>query len=156
MFMDDAFKILVEQLRDGRMETLSEVFSPDFLDVKEKDLFFVKNVTVDGQAYLADDTLIMHCTITAYAILPCVICNEPVEIEVVVDNFYHAEPLSEIKGDVFNFSTVIRDAILLKTPGLAECQGNCPERKNIKKYLKSSEQKDGHIEDGYRPFADLS
>lgn len=155
--MDDAFKIFVEQLRDGRTETLHEVFPPDFLGVKEKDLFFAKEVTVDGQAYLAEDTLIMHCILKAYAMIPCVICNEPVEIEIVVDNFYHAEILNEIKGDVFNFSSVVRDAILLETPGLAEChQGHCPERKNIKKYLKSSEQKAGHLEDGYRPFADLS
>lgn len=152
--MEDAtaFKIYVEQLRNGHSREVNEAFPPDFLEIQEENLSFTDKVTVEGEAYLAGDTLVLHFVIAAHGIIPCSICNEPVKVEISISDFYHAEPLAEIKTGVFNFRDIMREAILLETPVFAECEGKCPKRKEIKKYLKQNtkEQKEG-----YRPFADL-
>ncbi len=146
----DAFKIYTEQLRDGRVETITETFASDFLDVNEEDLTFTKPVLVEGEVYLAGEDLILHFEIKTFANIPCLICNDKVLVEVYVPNFYHAEPLEQIKHAVFDFRELIREAILLETPSFAECNGMCSKRKEIKKYLKESGK-----DEGYRPFADL-
>lgn len=154
---DDRFKIFVEQLRQGNTEEIEEVFSPDFLEIKEKELSFLQPITVRGQVYLADDTLVLHLDIHAVAVMPCAICNQPANVEIAIQGFYHAVPLIEIKGAVYDFREILREAILLEVPLLTEChQGKCPQRQSLEKYFK----KEGvpgikDQEEGYRPFADL-
>jgi len=143
---NDRYKIFVEQLRDGHSEALDESFAPEFLDVNERDLKFTDPVAIQGEAYLADDTLVLHVDLKTYATIPCSICNEPVKTPV------------DIKGGIYNFQEILRETILLETPALSECnQGKCPQRKALEQYLKkeSSEGKGGQAEEGYRPFADF-
>ena len=157
--MDEAFKIYTEQLRDGRVEKVAEEFHPDFLDICEKDLAFKDKILVNGDAYLAADTLVLHLAIIANAVIPCIICNQPVVVKLKIENLYHAEPLEEIKTGVFNFRELLREAVLLEVPTFAECNGGtCPDRELVKQYLKSSQSQTGggDIEDGYQPFADLN
>lgn len=155
--MDDAFKIYIEQLRDGHIEKLDEVFRPDFLGVNEKELSFEDDISLKGEAYLAEDMLILNFNVKTKAILPCLICNAPVKVKVLIDQFYHAEPLEQIKGAVFNFKEILRETILLEIPRFAECEGRCPRRTEIAKYLKEpQEETAGSEEDeGYHPFADF-
>jgi uncharacterized metal-binding protein YceD (DUF177 family) len=156
--MDDAFKIYTEQLRDGHIEKINEVFSSDFIDIHERDLDFRDSVILTGEAYLADDNLILKLKIRTTATLPCVVCNEPLKKEVRIENFYHVEPLEEIKGrSCFNFKDVLREAIVLEAPAFAECLDQCPHRREIKKYLKNPlpEKKNPPEDEGYRPFSDL-
>lgn len=152
--MEDAFKIYVDQLRNGSVETIHEVLSPAFLDVKEKNLKFEGDVIVDGEAYLADHDLILKLTIRAEATMPCSICSEPVRVPVEVIDMYHSEPYETIKSGIFIFKDVLREAIILETPQFAECNGDCPKRKDLAKYLKK-EPVDGQDDEGYRPFSDL-
>ncbi len=156
--MNDAFKIYVEQLRDGHTERIAEEFPPKILEVEEKDLKFLAPIKVDGEAYLAEDDLVIHLAIETAATLSCTICNDPVEVPIRVDDFYHVEPLKNIKSGVFNFREVLRDDILLNTPHFAECsEGKCPKRSELKKYMKSdAEGKKQADEEGYQPFADLT
>lgn len=151
--MTDAnFKIHLEQLRDGHTARIDEKFDPAFLDVNESELTFKKPVTVVGDAYIAGDALVLQLFITAYAMQPCSVCNEPVEVEIRLEKVYHTEQLADIKGGIFNFKDMLREAILLEVPAFAECnQGNCRKRKELQKYLK--EQKE--TEEGYHPFANL-
>lgn len=149
---EDAFRIYVEQLRDGHREQIKEEVSSDFLDINEETLKFKDNVIIEGEAYLAGDMLILHLVVVAQPVIPCLICNEPVILEVRISDFYHAEPLDDIKSGVFDFRDLIREAILLETPAFAECEGSCPQRKEISKYLKDSEKVE---EEGYNPFQDL-
>lgn len=155
--IDESFRIYVEQLRDGQIEALTECFPADFLDVKEEALSFFDPVNIDGEAYLADDMLILHLNVSTIATMPCRICNEPVKVNVEINEFYHAEPLDEIKGSIFNFREILREAILLETPPTAEChEGKCPKRKTLQKFLKKEGEKENKDDDeGYRPFADL-
>lgn len=156
--MDDRFKIYIDQLRDGHVEKIQESFEPGFLDVQEKDLAFKKNVYVEGDAYIAHDALVLHLNINTVGILPCIICNEPVQVDIKVHELYHLEPLLNIKSGLFFFKDLLREAILLETPGFAECSGGqCPHRKEVAQYLKSEEDlKTEHLEEGYHPFADLN
>ncbi len=151
---EERFKIYVEQLRDGGTEKLKEELSPEFIDVSEKDLKFVDPVHVEGEAYLADDDLVLLLNCTTFATMPCAICNEPTKHTIVVKGDYQMVPLKEIKSGVFDFKDLLREAILLETPKHTEChQGKCPQRAQIQQYIKNTKS-DGK-EDTYHPFADL-
>ncbi len=150
--MDDRFKIFVEQLRDGHIEQIQETYPSDFLDIHEKELAFIGKVVVDGEAYLANEDLILNLNISASAKLPCSICNNEVVSEIQIFHFYHSEPLAEIKGGVYNMQNILRETILLETPAFAECnQGKCPRRNDISNYLVQQNKKDLE-EEGYQPF----
>ncbi len=150
---DDSFKIYVDRLRDGQQAHISENLSPEFLDVSEAELTFQEPVAVEGEAYVAGDSLILHLTISTNCTLPCSICNKPVEVPISINEFYHAEPTEDIKSGIFNFCDILREAIIIEVPSFTECNdGNCPSRKELKKYLKKPEQS---ADEGYHPFADL-
>jgi len=161
--MNDAFKIYVDQLRNGHEEDIDEEFLPDFIDVNEKDLSFRDPVSVEGKAYIANDSLILHFEIATHATISCAVCNAPVSVEVNIHNFYHAEPLEEVKGGIYNLQPILRETILLDTPQFAECnQGKCAEREKISKYLKTENSKGDEVDgikplddEGYKPFSDL-
>lgn len=157
MKINEAFNIYTDRLRDGHTETIDEAFSPEFLDVSEKDLTFTDVVAIQGSTYLAENDLVMHFTIEAHGLIPCSICNEPVKVDVQIPEFYHLEPLTDIKSGVYNFKDIVREAVLLETPSFAECnEGNCRKRSEVQKYMKKSEESDSHSsEKTYHPFADL-
>jgi uncharacterized metal-binding protein YceD (DUF177 family) len=155
-FMDDEFKIYIEQLRDGRERDIDEKLSPSFLEIADSDLSFEKDVKVKGVAYLAEDDLIINWTIEAEALIACSICNEKVPVPVSIQNAYYNESLDNIKSGIFNFKDILRETILLEVPPFAECnEGNCPKRQEIKKYLKQPSSNNPDQDEGYQPFADL-
>lgn len=151
--MDDAFKIYIEQLRNGQERVINEKLDPDFLEVNETDLVFKKEVDLHGTVYLADKELILHWNAETEALIPCSICNDKVPVKIEVKNFYHSEPTADIKTGIFNFKELLRNTILLETPQFVECHnGKCPDRKEIKKYLKDASDNDN---EGQHPFANL-
>lgn len=158
MMMDEPLNIYVDRLKNGHTEAFALDLDPSFLDIHEAELSFNTNVCVEGEAYLAEDNLILHCALATTAVLPCLICSAPVVVEIKVENLYHMEPLDEIKSGVFAMGDVLREAILLETPGFAECHGGkCPLREQFKHILKP--QKEGNreddLEDRHHPFAHL-
>ncbi len=154
--IDESFRIYIEQLRDGRVEALQEVFSPDFMDIHEKELAFPDPIVVNGSAYIADDTLLLNLNVSTQCTLLCKICNEPVRQAIVIEGAYYPIPLNEIKGSVFDFRETLREAILVEAPQLAECHhGKCPLRKSIQKYLTKEEECKKNDEGKYYPFADI-
>jgi len=155
----DHFKIYVDRLRSGQKEAIEENFAPDFLDVKEEDLHFPAPVAVKGETYVADDHLILHLDITTKALMPCAVCNEQTEIPIALKNLYLTIPLEEIKGAIFDFSTELREAILLQIPPFIECgNGKCPQREELKKYLTDPAKgtKDLPPHEVHFPFSDFS
>ncbi|MFI5344331.1 MAG: YceD family protein [Chlamydiales bacterium] len=154
--MEDEFKIYVEQLREGHENRIDEVFSPDFLEINEPDLAFLKPVKLQGVAYIAEKELILNWNIWTEALVPCAICNEKVPVEIEIDNFYYSEPLDAIKSGIFNFKSLLRETILLEVPLFTECnQGNCPSRKEVAQYLRKPSEEESDEGEGYHPFADL-
>jgi uncharacterized metal-binding protein YceD (DUF177 family) len=141
-------KIYIDRLKEGQTLKIDESLSPDFLDVHEKDLLFAEPVRLEGEAYLANEHLILHLNIETTARLPCAICNDPVNLRISIKNIYLTEPLAEIKRAVFEVTEEVRESILLQTPLFTECNGGkCPERENLKPFLKEDVTN--------FPFADL-
>lgn len=154
--MNEAFKIYIDQLKDGQSEELSETFTPDFIEVKEEDLNFNDPVQVEGEAYLADNDLVLHLDVNTLATIPCAICNCEVKVPVELNNFYHTVPEAELKTGIYNFKEMLRENILLATPLFAECnEGQCPERTELKKFFRDTNSPDNSGDEGYHPFADL-
>lgn len=154
-FMDEAFKISVEPLRDGGQEKIHEQLDSAFLDIKESSLVFDKPVWLEGVAYIAGEELVLHWDIRTEALISCSICNEPVRVFLHIPNFYYSEPVKEIKSGIYNYKDLLRETILLEIPSFAECaEGSCPKRKEYQKYL--TEPSTSSSEDnGYHPFADV-
>lgn len=155
--MNEAFKIYIDQLKDGHTEEITEKVTPEFMDIQEEDLNFVDPIEVKGEAYLAENDLVLHLDIETFATIPCAICNEEVKVPVKLNNFYHTVPSEEIKSGIYNFQEMLRENILLTTPLFAECnEGQCPQRDELKKFFYDSDSP-GHNsgDEGYHPFADL-
>lgn len=152
--VEDAFTLFVDRLRGGNTEEIKGDFSPDFLGVHEEDLVFDNKVKVKGEVYLTDDSLVIRVDITTVATMPCAICNKKTAVPIEVRGFYHIVPLSEIKGAVYNMQEALREAILLEIPQFAECEGKCPRREEIAKYMKDAAADTGMNGD-FHPFADL-
>lgn len=134
--MDEFFKIHLEQLKEGRKINIDFDTGPEFLDVHEADLSFESVVTLKGEAYLADEALILRLDIATAALVSCAICNEACQVPIHLLGFYHAELIEAIRGGVFSFKDLVREEILLDLPLKAECGGNCPAREELAHYFK--------------------
>ncbi len=149
-------KIYIDRLKGGNALKIEETLPPDFLDVDDEELVFEETVRIQGEAYLADEHLVIHLNIETSAFLPCSICNDAVSTPISLKNIYLTEPLSEIKGAIFDLGQQVRETILLQTPLFIECNGGkCPEREHIKKFLKPEEKPSDPGEITHFPFADL-
>ncbi|NGX57453.1 MAG: hypothetical protein K940chlam3_00345 [Chlamydiae bacterium] len=149
----DAFKIYIDRLWNGKKQVVDESFSPNFLGVDEEGLKFQKPVNVAGEAYIAENELVLHFSVKAEASMPCAICNEWTSVSISLDSFYEVISLEEVKGAIFDFSENLREEILLHIPHTVECHGgSCPARKDVNEYIR--EDSPDEIE-GYQPFADL-
>lgn len=152
--MDDAFKIYVEQLRDGREEKIDEQFSSDFLEVDEPHLRLKEPIHLTGLACVADTELLLRWQVSTAAQLTCSICNEWVTVPIVIKEFCESIPLEEIPSGVYHFKELLREAILLEIPPFVECHGGCcPKREEYRRYFK--EESGMPNEQAHHPFADF-
>ncbi|HSX10281.1 MAG TPA: hypothetical protein VLF94_00995 [Chlamydiales bacterium] len=151
--MSQPFIILIDRLKGGHSQKIEEALDPSFLGADEPDLRFTTKVTVKGEAYLTDAHLIVHLKARTVVSMPCSVCNQMIDTELKVENFYHTEPIEEIQGAKFNYSEALREAVLIELPRTVECnKGNCPERATITPYLRSEKRTDKTT---YFPFADM-
>lgn len=155
--MSDPFKIFIDRLKKGETQKIEELLDSEFLDVNEKDLLFPEKITVKGDAYLTDDHLIVRLKAKTCVHMPCAICNEMIANELKVDDFYQAEPLEEVPSAVFDYSELLREALLLGLPKYVECnKGNCPQRAVLSPFFRSKEPDQKRTEKTtYFPFADI-
>ena len=149
--MAEEFKIYIDRLKGGHVQRIQESFNPEFLEVDEEELQFDEPVTVQGEAYLTDDHLVIHLVAAALAEMPCSVCNKMIKTPLTVGNFYHAEPLAEIRDAIYDFSWALREALLIELPKTVECnKGRCPSREVLAPYLRGEKR-----EETYFPFADF-
>lgn len=154
--MDEAFKIYLAPLRGGGTEKLDCAFAPDFLEVDDPALKFTKEVLLHGEAYITDEQLVIHFGFSACAVIPCSICNTPVEVPVHAEGLYHVLPMANIRAPYYDMHDLLRESVLLETPAFAECSGGtCPERESLKDYLKTASDEEAEEEEGYHPFSEL-
>lgn len=147
-----SFEILIDRLRNGVTQKIDGAFEPDFLGIQEDELQFPKKIQVSGETYLAEDHLVLRLKASTSAKMPCNVCNRMIEIELKIENFYHTEPLEEIRSGVFNYNEALREALLIELPQYVECNGGkCKERASIAPYMRAK-PKD---EKTHFPFADM-
>lgn len=147
--MKDSLHIYVDRIKKGRFQKFEETVEPDFMDVREADLCFDSPVSLEGRVSIVDKDLLIEVSLKTKAKIPCVICNQWVDCLIEEPHFVHGEPMEEIKTGIFDFSEVLREAILLQLPSKVECKGGCPKRQELKKYLNQEEG------DHYYPFTEL-
>ncbi len=151
--MSEPFQILVDRLKDGKVYKIDETFAPSFFEIDEPDLRFDSPVYVQGEAYLTDGDLILRLKAKTKAMMPCAVCNKMIEKELKVDNFYHAQPLAEIRSGIFDFRECLREDLLIELPQTIECnQGKCPDRPSLAAYIRSQGAKEKPT---YFPFSDI-
>jgi uncharacterized metal-binding protein YceD (DUF177 family) len=127
---------------DGKEEFEFDV-DPKFVDA---DLDFT-SVHVVGESSVEDDLLVITFEASTSTYIPCSICNTPTPIDLKTELVHHTIPLTEIKGQIFDISELVREEIILIIPQFIECHdGNCPVRPLIAAY---TPKKDRH------PFAYL-
>lgn len=151
--MDDSFKIWIDRLKNGQTQRIAETLDPSFFEIKEEELQFHAPVQVKGEAYITEDELILHLNASTLARMPCAICNKMIDAPLKIENFYHAEPISNIRDAIFDFREALREALLIELPKYIECQGGkCPERSTLLPYMRGENRKDKTT---YFPFSGL-
>ena len=135
-------KLFIDRLKQEGTETFSYQLPSHLLNIEEKDLSCSSDVLIEGSAYLAIDHLIIKMNLSTTIAMPCNICNEQTNIAICLPNLYHAVPIEEIRGSIFDLLELVREEILLQIPQFTECEGNCPQRSDMKKYLTSEKPKE--------------
>jgi uncharacterized metal-binding protein YceD (DUF177 family) len=155
--LDPILKIYVDQLRGGKEWSLNAELTPEFIGVQEAELIFTAPVFLKGKAYLAEDDLVIQVSIATKARMPCRVCNDFFDREVLVEKLVHVEPLTHLKRGFVDISPILREAVLLEIPPVAECHGgHCPRRQEIEKYLSEPSDDPSEEHEGYQPFKNLS
>lgn len=147
---EEDFDIYIDRLTDGKTQEISQEISPSFIDVCEEELKFQVPVHIEGEAHVAQDTLVLRLSIETQATMPCSICNQEMQIKIEISDSYFSEEIASIAHGVFNYKALLRESILLEVPLTAECDGSCKERENMAHLLKNKQNKDQIY-----PFADL-
>lgn len=146
--------IWIDRLKAGQTQKIKESLDPSLMQIDEAELKFDFPVEVEGEAYLSEKELICRFKAATCAMMPCAICNQLIKIDLVLGAFYHAEPIDEIPGAVFDYREALREAFLIELPRYVECNGGkCPERSAIASYMHSKPKK--KEEEIYFPFSGL-
>jgi uncharacterized metal-binding protein YceD (DUF177 family) len=141
-------EINVEQLKNGKPEGIDLTLPSDFLEIHEKEIFFTGPVHLKGQAYAADDHLILQLSAETEIKMACSICNKMTRLPLNAQEIFYSIPFDELKSTIFDFTDIVREEIILLIPQFVECQeGKCPERAHLSPFMKD---KSCHF-----PFADL-
>lgn len=123
-------KIYVDRLRQGETQETTHHYEPSELGLS------TSPITVQIRAYTTDDHLILHLNIKTDVQIPCKICNELINIPIRIENQTHAEPHENIRSRVYDCKPLIKENLILALPQFVECGGDCPERANLKDFLR--------------------
>ncbi len=151
--MTDAFKVYIDRLKSGEVQKIEGSFVPSFLELDEDELHFKAPIELRGEAYIAEDHLVIHLHAKTFIEMPCAVCNEMIQVPLTSGNFYHTEPLADIPSALYDFGLAVREALLIELPRTAECNGGkCPARETIAPYMRSEKKGDTTT---HFPFADF-
>lgn len=156
--MKQSLKIYIERLRGGKNEELSEKLEPSFMDISEKEVLFKEPIEVTGEAYLAEDWLILHLSIKTSVELQCALCCDRFRYSIDLSEILHEESLEDIREASYDILPLIRETILLEIPFYPQCGGTkCNNRQELENFLKketiASDEKKGT--NGHKPFQDI-
>ena len=137
------FKIYIDRLRHENEQEISLTVLPEFLEIAEKELLFDAPINISGKAGMAADFIILRLDITTSCQQVCAICNRLRARLIDLKNVSYNIPVEELRGAVFDYRDLVREAILINTPPFFECNnGHCSERPNIAKYMKKPKEQE--------------
>ena len=139
--MDSELVIYIDRLHQGKKYELNIVVDSSFMEIEEGFLVIGDKITIVGSCYLVEQEVHLCFTIKAPYKVPCKICNEWVAEELYIEQLHHQMPLTDIQGPSFDFSQIIREALLIEVSNFSECnhqQGKCKYREEVKHYFSSS------------------
>jgi uncharacterized metal-binding protein YceD (DUF177 family) len=146
---DAPLKIFIDRLREQGRQEVTCSLPGEWMGVHEASLLFQDPVQLEGEAYLADDYVVLHCNAATIAQIPCSICNEWVAQSIEVLALTQAEPIADAVKGAIDFGPTVRDALLLEVPHFLECHGgHCPQRQQLQLLLKTQSHTNN-------PFKDL-
>ncbi|NGX34793.1 MAG: hypothetical protein K1060chlam1_01149 [Candidatus Anoxychlamydiales bacterium] len=146
--MENNLHIFIDRLKDEKEEKIIDSLEIEKLDIKdEKELIFTKPIDLEAKAYRANEELVINLNLKFTIKMPCKICNELVEKEIIVKNLYIIEKIENIKT-FYDLKKEIKNVCFLQSPSFVECLDNCPKRQNIKNYFKKTKAEN-------YPFSDL-
>ena len=134
--MQELFYIYIDRLSEGKTETIDVNVDSAFLEVSDGNLFFPEQVLFQGSAYLADSHLVINLNVSTSYQTFCKICNDLILNPFTLKGLYITEEITNLSSKIFDLQEPLRDAILLEIPLFSECKGECPMRKELKKYFK--------------------
>ena len=132
-------ELYVDRLKGGEYKDFTFTISPDFMEADEKEARFQKNMEIAVSATLTSEHLIFDLSIETEGENFCKICNSPILHPISIQEKHIDVLLEEIKGGIYSLKPYIRASIDLNMPKYSECEGKCPEREALSKYLKNSE-----------------
>jgi len=164
--MSRLLEIPTSTLCDGHVEEISELVDPEVLGADEPgifwgkfegeeqrrgdpDLLFRTPVRIEGRLYAAESHFVLELTLETTVELPCVVCNAWVACPLIIKGVRVIREGSLFPKGYWEISGDVREALVVEVPRLAECEGSCPRREELNKYLRREE------EERQSPFSDL-
>ncbi len=132
-------ELYVDRLKGGEYKDYTFTIAPDFMESDEQEARFQKNMEIEVSATLTTEHLIFNLSIDTEGENFCKICNKPILQPISIKEKHIDVPLKEVKGGIYSLKPYIRESIYLNMPKYCECEGKCPEREALSKYLKNSE-----------------
>lgn len=135
----DELELYIDRLRQGEYKDFSLKTGPKLMEAEDHEAIFEDDIVANGAATISSEHLILNISIEAKGKTYCKICNEPIEHTIHIEENHVCFSLQDMKSGVFSLGPYIRETIFLNLPKYSECEGLCPERAVIKKYLNNSE-----------------
>lgn len=133
--MVNKFQIPLDSLKNNNIYKFENVVYAKELDIpEENELKFTKPIKIDGKAYITDDTLILTLNISFFIEIPCSSCNKFFEKSFIIKNLHITEKVLKINS-TYDYKDEIRNACFLEIPSYIQCNENCSEINDLKKYL---------------------
>ena len=148
--MKPQLPLFIDRLTEGRTETIQESIDPVLLAISDDEICCTEPVEVSGEAYLAEDFLVISLAIKARCGLVCRFCNESFSYPITISSRLEEVALEEIHGACFDLLPLVRELVLLELPLYPQCGGeSCNNRSRIEPYLTKKD------ETVHTPFKDL-
>lgn len=143
----EELELYIDRLRSSEYKDFSLEAGPHIMESSDNEASFEKDLLISGAATLANDHLVLNISIETEVINYCKICNDPISHPLLIEEKHMAFSLKKMKSGVFSLKDTIRELVFLNLPRFSECEGKCPERTVIDKYLNNSDHPEEDFED---------
>lgn len=151
--MDTHLRVTVRS--DEKEIALEEILSPQILDLDPRDECKAQDpIYVHGKVSHIDSWVILEARVQTSITVQCAICNEDFAYEIDIPMWKIEEELKGNTEAIIDFTTQLREAVILEFPFYARCgRSRCKQMDSMKKYIK--QKKEQEVPLYHRPFESL-